>query len=120
MAHSSRVAPPIQSLLGDLDLAVLKPENQTPTHVTPLIAKLAQGLVKEELVVIGPPPPPVDKDVLTAEAAHQHLKELIITAKGRPTRPRVEINKKRDFWGRGSRFLRSVEINGDLYKVDLR
>ncbi|KAG6836078.1 hypothetical protein H0H93_011621 [Arthromyces matolae] len=43
--------PPITALTGNLDIALLARENAVPTHVTPLIASLAQGLVSEELVV---------------------------------------------------------------------
>ncbi len=39
--------------MGNLDLAVLRPENQRPTHVTPRIAALAAGLFREQLVVLG-------------------------------------------------------------------
>ncbi|KAJ3509389.1 hypothetical protein NLJ89_g5249 [Agrocybe chaxingu] len=46
---------------GNPDLAVLKAENQNTTHVTPRIAKLVQGLVRESMEVVGPPPPPVNK-----------------------------------------------------------
>lgn len=48
---------------GDIDLAVLHPENQVRTHVTPAIAALAQGWFSESLVVVGPPPskPSLDK-----------------------------------------------------------
>ena len=52
---SSRRAPfrLLPSTMGNLDLAVLRPENQRPTHVTPLIAALAAGLFREQLVVLG-------------------------------------------------------------------
>ena len=39
--------------MGNLDLAVLRPENQRPTHVTPRIAALATGLFREQLVILG-------------------------------------------------------------------
>ena len=39
--------------MGNLDLAVLRPENQRQTHVTPRIAALATGLFREQLVVLG-------------------------------------------------------------------
>ncbi|KAI9429370.1 hypothetical protein BJY52DRAFT_1345301 [Lactarius psammicola] len=44
------LAPPT---MGNIDLAVLRPENQRPTHVTPRIAALAKGLFREQLVVLG-------------------------------------------------------------------
>lgn len=48
---------------GNPDLAVLKSENQMPTHITPTIASLAQGLVTEQLIVLGPPAPTMQKCV---------------------------------------------------------
>ena len=39
--------------MGNIDLAVLRPENQRPTHVTPRIAALATDLFREQLVVLG-------------------------------------------------------------------
>ncbi|KAH9013666.1 S-adenosyl-L-methionine-dependent methyltransferase [Lactarius hengduanensis] len=52
---SSRRAPfrLLPTTMGNLDLAVLRPENQRPTHVTPRIAELATGLFREQLVVLG-------------------------------------------------------------------
>ncbi|KAH8997167.1 S-adenosyl-L-methionine-dependent methyltransferase [Lactarius hatsudake] len=52
---SSRRAPfrLLPATMGNLDLAVLRPENQRPTHVTPRIAELAAGLFREQLVVLG-------------------------------------------------------------------
>ena len=43
----------LPSTMGNIDLAVLRPENQRPTHVTPRIAALASGLFPEQLVILG-------------------------------------------------------------------
>ena len=56
--HRSRIHPRrapfrLPATVGNPDLAVLRPENQHPTHVTPLIAALAAGLFREQLVVLG-------------------------------------------------------------------
>ena len=56
--HHSRVLPRrapfrLPATVGNPDLAVLRPENQNQTHVTPLIAALAAGLFREQLVVLG-------------------------------------------------------------------
>ena len=55
--HSPRIhvrrAPSRLVAVGNLDVAVLRPENQHPTHVTPRIAALATGLFREQLVVLG-------------------------------------------------------------------
>ena len=51
----------LPSTMGNLDLAVLRPENQRPTHVTPRIAVLAAGLFREQLVVLGRRPSAVTR-----------------------------------------------------------
>jgi DNA (cytosine-5)-methyltransferase 1 len=105
--------PPLKSLLGNPDLQVLKPENQTPTHVTPLIASLAQGLVQEDLVVVGPPPPPQNKAQLEREknAAHTRLFKLVENAKlAKYVDDKVRLAPK-------SRFLKSVSIAHEKYSV---
>jgi DNA (cytosine-5)-methyltransferase 1 len=106
--------PPLNSLLGNLDLQVLKPENQNPTHVTPLVASLAQGLVQEDLVVLGPPPPPQNKALLETQknAAHMRLCKLVEKAKqkNKYLGEKVQLARK-------SRFLRSVEIAHEKYTV---
>ena len=51
----------LPSTMGNLDLAVLRPENQRPTHVTPRIAALAAGLFREQLVVLGRRPSAVTR-----------------------------------------------------------
>jgi len=106
--------PPLRSFLGNPDLQVLKPENQTPTHVTPLIASLAQGLVYEDLVVVGPPPPPQNKLLLETQknAAHARLCKLVKKAK----QARKYVDEKIHFTPK-SRFLRSVEIEHEKYSV---
>jgi hypothetical protein len=43
----------LPATVGNPDIAVLRPENQRPTHVTPRIAALATGLFREQLVVLG-------------------------------------------------------------------
>ena len=117
-----RLPPPIKSLLGaDLDLAVLKPENQTQTHVTPLIASLAHGLVYEELFVVGGRPPPQNKTLAEAreKVAHARLQELVRKAKTLPGKPKVDVRPREDYIKRNSRYLKSVRINGEMYQVHL-
>ena len=102
--------------MGNPDLAVLKAENQNPTHVTPRIAALAQGLVREELVVVGPPPPPRNKDLLQIEnkKAYEHLCRLIVKAK----KEIKDIDyKKEDRVSVHSEFYRAVEVEKEIYRV---
>ena len=105
--------PHLKSLIGNPDLQVLKSENQTPTHVTPLIASLAQGLVQEDLVVVGPPPHPQNKAVLEQQktAAYARLCKLVKNAK----LPKYEDGKVQ--LAPKSRFLRSVQIGHEKYSV---
>ena len=51
--HPRRAPFRLPATIGNPDLAVLRPENQHQTHVTPLIASLAAGLFREQLVVLG-------------------------------------------------------------------
>jgi hypothetical protein len=51
--HQRRAPFRLPATVGNPDLAVLRPENQHQTHVTPLIAALATGLFREQLVVLG-------------------------------------------------------------------
>ncbi|KAJ8474338.1 hypothetical protein ONZ45_g15979 [Pleurotus djamor] len=66
-----------QALLRNLNYIVLQPENQTTTHVTPLIAKLAGSHFGEQLIVVGPQlPPPQSKST-----SHKHrLYKFVSTA----------------------------------------
>ncbi|KAJ3571618.1 hypothetical protein NP233_g3648 [Leucocoprinus birnbaumii] len=106
-------------LLIDLrnpDLAVLKQENQNPTHVTPLIASLARGFINEELIVIGPPPPKERsqaENAMRAKAQLGILWKLIERARGGI----LGVDwKKEDRVTPRSNYLRKVEVGGVVYK----
>ncbi|EIW64172.1 S-adenosyl-L-methionine-dependent methyltransferase [Trametes versicolor FP-101664 SS1] len=72
-----RVPPPqyvnLTSLTGNLDLLVLRPEKQNPTHVSALIDVLALGLFHEHLKVVGPPPKHPSKRALKLQQAKMRL-----------------------------------------------
>lgn len=107
----------MKSITGNPDLAVLKPENQTPTHVTPSIAALAQGLVTEQLTVLGPPPtPPLNEATLTEQrnAMHERLCHLITMAKVQPKKIRT---KQSNHYDPQSPYLKVIEINHETYHV---
>jgi DNA (cytosine-5)-methyltransferase 1 len=108
--------PKNKALIGNPDLAVLKAENQNPTHVTPRIAALAQGLVREELVVVGPPPPARNKDLLNIEKkkAYDHLCRLI--AKAKKEIKDIDYQKK-DRVSVHSEFYKAVEVEKEIYRV---
>ncbi|RDB29208.1 DNA (cytosine-5)-methyltransferase 3 [Hypsizygus marmoreus] len=121
LPQRSRNPPPIRSLLGNIDLAVLKAENQTPTHVTPLIASLAQGLVFEELVVVGVRPPAPNKAALEEQKQRQHerlcalIKEAVRVE--RMGKRRVVDIRREDYVDRKRRFATEVKIDGRVYKI---
>lgn len=102
--------------LRNPDLAVLQVENQNPTHVTPLIASLAKGHVREELVVIGPPPKKVDE----VEVERQRRKDLE-TLWGLIQRVKfglLDVDwKKEDRINARSNFLRKIWISNVIYQV---
>ncbi|KAK0233815.1 S-adenosyl-L-methionine-dependent methyltransferase [Armillaria fumosa] len=110
--------PDIPQLAGlDLDTIVLKPENQTPTHVTPAIATLAEGLLHEDLQVLGAPPLPVDEERKRREQQeNRNTLQIFIERANRP-------NKKTD-WRRdqrlssSSRYLKSVLVDGVTILID--
>lgn len=66
-------------LSGNKDLAVLRPENQNRTSVTPLIDRLALGLFHEHLDVLGAPPKLPDKHIMRKQEqqARSRLLELL-------------------------------------------
>ncbi|PPQ99529.1 hypothetical protein CVT24_005319 [Panaeolus cyanescens] len=101
---------------GDLDFAVLKSENQNTTHVTPLIASFARGLVSEQIVVVGPQPPSIDETLVARRNAlrTQTLKSLVMRA----TRPKVQIDcDKKDRIDVRSDIYSQVTIEGKTLKI---
>ncbi|KAH9973348.1 S-adenosyl-L-methionine-dependent methyltransferase [Lactifluus volemus] len=52
-ARVCRLPSRLPASVANPDIAVLRPENQHQTHVTPRIAALATGLFREQLVVLG-------------------------------------------------------------------
>lgn len=112
----NRQLPYNHAMSGNLDLAVLKPENQNVTHVTPRIAELLRGLVKEEVYVIGARPPPLDsnRNEILKQKAYIELCALI---------KRARVIKKNIDWMKedrlvpGSDYVHAVTIDGQKYSV---
>lgn len=109
-------APMRKGLIGNPDLAVLKAENQNPTRVTPRIAKLAQGLFREELMVVGGAPPPVNK----AEEENDRKKMFVRLRRliSRTLKEKKKINYTKD--NRISviaDLYSAVDIEGTTYRV---
>lgn len=102
--------------LRNPDIAVLKAENQNPTHVTPLIASIAKGFVNEDLVVVGPPPKKVDEVAQEQQRrkALGTLWRLIERAKG----GMLDVDwRKEDRVNPRSNYLRKVWVGGKVYQV---
>lgn len=108
--------PKNKTLIGNPDITVLKSENQNTTCVTPRIAKLAKGLFREEMIVLGPPPPPVNKseaEAVKARAA-RNLRQLISKAK---SGNKKITYRKEDRISVGRDHYSAIRIEGVEYKV---
>jgi hypothetical protein len=103
-------------LVGNLDVAVLRPEMQNPTHLTPLIASLSAGLIREQLVVVGPRPVPDIDQVVQKREACSKLQKLLEKRMKPKSRTVVEFQPAERL-KRMSVFYRSVHLDGITYSV---
>ncbi|KAI0652489.1 S-adenosyl-L-methionine-dependent methyltransferase [Trametes meyenii] len=71
--HQAPLFTPPASISGNLDLTVLQPQHQYPTHVSPLIGSLALGLFHENLHVVGAPPKHPNRQALRQQQDAMHL-----------------------------------------------
>ncbi|KZT09519.1 S-adenosyl-L-methionine-dependent methyltransferase [Laetiporus sulphureus 93-53] len=104
-------------LTGNIDLAILRPENQSHIHVTPLIDQLAYGLFQEHLQVVGAKPPNKRNYRQAAAASRAWLIELLFQWRDRDfgqRKPQVwfsgEARIQQEYW-------RSIEIDARVYSV---
>jgi DNA (cytosine-5)-methyltransferase 1 len=101
------------------DEAVLRNETQNPTHVTPHIAQLAQGLFLEQLQVIGPRSAALSRaeqnDLNLRQRISRNELEEFVRQSARSHRKVVLGNRDRRI-GR-SVYVRSIEIDKKLYQV---
>ena len=102
--------------IGNIDLAVLKAENQNATHVTPRIGKLAQGLFREDVEVVGPPPPPINKAQVEKERKTQYLTLKALYGQAKKARKKVDY-KKDDRISVGDDIYKAVQVDGVVYNV---
>lgn len=100
----------------NIDLAVLRPENQNPTHVTSLIDKLSEGLFREHLVVVGPAPRKPDKAVLKRMQTQRRLKLLRYLTEDMKTTKKIEFLGKERLSGV---YWKAVVVEGETYKVSV-
>ncbi|KAI1797446.1 S-adenosyl-L-methionine-dependent methyltransferase [Ganoderma leucocontextum] len=116
----SRAARPNHTLLepktmtGNPDLAVLRPENQRPTHVTPLIDTLALGLFREHLQVIGAAPKRLTRHEIKQRQikVHEHIGELLM--RRLEHQPKIEFPPREQLEGR---YWKLVKIRGEDFKL---
>ncbi|TCD63769.1 hypothetical protein EIP91_004952 [Steccherinum ochraceum] len=103
-------------LTGNLDLAVLRPDKQNQTHVTPLIDRLAEGLFREHLIVVGPPPRPPNLADLERAARARRLKLIRYITRDRQTTRKITFPAKEQLKGI---YWKSVEVEGEdeAYKL---
>ena len=118
---STRTGPRIKhlpkiNLSSNLDLAVLKVENLNTTHVTPRIAALAHGLVRESLVVVGPPAPARKQDFWQLEKKKEYDYLCRLIAKAKKGNKDIDY-KKEDRVSVRSEFYKAVEIEKEIYRV---
>ncbi|KAJ7024401.1 S-adenosyl-L-methionine-dependent methyltransferase [Mycena alexandri] len=103
-------------ILGNPDLALLKPENQSPTHVTPLIAALAEGYFHEDLQVIGPRPRPPNRVEIEAQKARalQFLEACIARVRSQEIRASFAVERAQYEYGR---LVEKATIGSEEYKT---
>ncbi|KAJ7109832.1 S-adenosyl-L-methionine-dependent methyltransferase [Mycena epipterygia] len=110
-----RIQPPVprQAFLGNPDLALLKSENQSATHVTPFIAGLAKDYFEENLEVVGAQPILSKKAEIDQQKASalRFLKDCI----KRVSSPNNNVTFSGER-GRYGRFIEEVTIGNELYK----
>ncbi|KZT70140.1 S-adenosyl-L-methionine-dependent methyltransferase [Daedalea quercina L-15889] len=116
---ASRVRPPIRNETN-LDLAVLRPENQNPTHVTPLIDKLARGWFNERLHVIGAKLPE-DRRESEAKRARLWMLQRLGEYIERQMKKAQSKKTRLDTYAHGDRIVdeywKTVTVDGIKYSV---
>ncbi|KAJ7776611.1 S-adenosyl-L-methionine-dependent methyltransferase [Mycena maculata] len=108
---------PTPTFLGNPDLALLKPENQSPTHVTPLIYKLATGYFDEGLQVVGPEPMSPTKAEVEMERAKalQFLKDCVEKVRSPIKRVALSTDARRPGWSGG--YMKEAKVGDDVYQT---
>ncbi|KAJ3830251.1 S-adenosyl-L-methionine-dependent methyltransferase [Lentinula raphanica] len=103
----------------NIDLAVLQPQNQTPTTVTPLVASLAQRYFRENLrVTAARPRRDPDKERKRQEVRAEVFKDLQRLIKHCFHRAKCRWDyDKADRIGHGSRYLKAVTVDGVRYEI---
>lgn len=105
--------------VNNLDLAVLRPENQERTHITPLINQLASNPVyfRERLQVIGPQPMPINPQEVIQKNNKLFQRLLQICGVFHNSARRNLLFPKGAAVEHGSNYWKCVHIGDILYKV---
>ncbi|KAL0951860.1 hypothetical protein HGRIS_008520 [Hohenbuehelia grisea] len=123
--RQSRPAARVRSKSHDnIDAAVMRPENQTRTHVTPAIACLAKDYVRESLEVVGTRDIPVDgnEKKKLSKSSIKRLKFLIrqadIANRRHTNLSDSDIKFEDDWVIEDGPFLHKAELYQKLYAVN--
>jgi DNA (cytosine-5)-methyltransferase 1 len=103
-------------LAGNIDLAVLRRENQTATHVTPRIDSYARGLFQEQLCVVGPPPV---RSRGPSPAQERDMRARLLRLLGNTLedhRANIEIRRENRV-NSGSFYVTEVKIDNEVFAV---
>ncbi|TFY63292.1 hypothetical protein EVJ58_g3345 [Rhodofomes roseus] len=112
--------PRIFHQVNNIDLAVLRPENQNPTRVTPLIEQLARGWFNERLFVVGAKLPEEHREI-EANRAHLWMRQRLGEYIERQMSKKESKKKRFDSYANGDRivdeFWGAVLVDGVKYSV---
>ncbi|TFY55316.1 hypothetical protein EVG20_g9367 [Dentipellis fragilis] len=112
----TRLQERLQGSTANRDLAVLRPEQQNPTHVTPLISVLAAGLFREQLIVVGPKPAQPSRAVLRRRRERE--RQTIIRSIAVALRENVRVSAIRQWQlERGSEYLTKLKVGDIVYEI---
>ncbi|KAK1234239.1 hypothetical protein PQX77_002546 [Marasmius sp. AFHP31] len=101
------------------DTALLRPENQQPTQVTPRIGELAKGLVPENIHILGAKPKDSGPTRKQVQDTRNRLKDLVSRARRiihGPSNPTID-HRKEDRLTRNSDFTKKVTIDRKEYQI---
>lgn len=102
--------------VGNIDVSLLRQENQNPTHVTSHIANLASGLFREQMFVVGKRIDKVRKEVLKKRESAQlnnmkkYQRQALLKVKAVKWRPEWAVD-------RNIGWFQKVEVGGTIYSV---
>ena len=84
--------------------------------MTPRIAKLAQGLFREDIEVVGPRPPPINKAQVEIEKKRQHLTLKALYDQAKKAKKKIDYNKDDRINVRDDMY-KAVQVDGVVYNV---